>query len=149
MVGWYDAVEKGDALRYGGYNDLMINKLDALTYSGAWVGGELLVCTHYLGADGKPVYHVPRDTAVHATLRPAYIQLPGWDEDISAVRSFGALPANARRYVAAMVKATLDAAYRDHDWPATLPNLRYVGVGPLPSQVIRDVPATRTLIALA
>jgi adenylosuccinate synthase len=26
MVGWYDAVEKGDALRYGGYQDLMINK---------------------------------------------------------------------------------------------------------------------------
>ena len=31
MVGWYDAVEKGDALRYGGFQDLMINKLDALT----------------------------------------------------------------------------------------------------------------------
>ena len=27
MVGWYDA-EKGDALRYGGYQDLVLNKLD-------------------------------------------------------------------------------------------------------------------------
>ena len=25
MVGWYDAVEKGDALRYGGFQDVMIN----------------------------------------------------------------------------------------------------------------------------
>ena len=31
MVGWYDAVEKGDVLRYGGYQDLMINKIDALS----------------------------------------------------------------------------------------------------------------------
>src|SRR5471032_702161 len=46
MVGWFDAVEKGDALRYGGFQDLMINKLDALTWSGDWKG-DLLVCTAY------------------------------------------------------------------------------------------------------
>jgi adenylosuccinate synthase len=148
MVGWYDAVEKGDALRYGGYNDLMINKLDALTYSGAWTGGELLVCTHYLDEAGQPVHHVPRDTAVHERLRPAYLQLPGWAEDISGIRNFAALPANARRYIAAMVKTTLDVAYRGSEWPSELPNLRYVGVGPLPSQIIRDIPATRDLLRL-
>ena len=31
MVGWFDAVEKGNALRYGGFDQLVINKLDALT----------------------------------------------------------------------------------------------------------------------
>ena len=30
MVGWYDAVEKGEALKYGGFQDLVINKIDAL-----------------------------------------------------------------------------------------------------------------------
>ena len=33
--------------------------------------------------------------------------------------------------------------------PEKLPNLRYVGVGPLPSQIIRDVPATKDLLKLA
>jgi len=31
MVGWFDAVEKGNALRYGGFEWLVINKLDALS----------------------------------------------------------------------------------------------------------------------
>ena len=149
MVGWYDAVERGDALRYAGYDDMMINKLDALSYSGSWNGGELLICTHYVDREGKPVYHVPRNGALQETLRPSFIQIPGWSEDISAVRSFRELPANARRYIAAMVKTTLDVAYRDRQTPGCLPNLRYVGVGPLPSQIIRDIPETPELIKLA
>ena len=32
---------------------------------------------------------------------------------------------------------------------ADLPNLRYLGVGPLPSQIIKDVPATAELVKLA
>ena len=149
MVGWYDAVERGDALRYSGFDDMMINKLDALSYEGEWNGGELLICTHYIDQSGKPVYHVPRDCAAQQNLRPSFIQLPGWSEDISGVRAFSALPANARRYIAAMVKASLETAYRGHQMPEKLPNLRYVGVGPLPSQIIRDVPATKDLIKLA
>src|SRR6185436_19771589 len=62
MVGWYDAVEKGDALRYGGFQDVMINKLDALTHSGAW-NSELLICTSYQDAAGKIYHHVPRNEA--------------------------------------------------------------------------------------
>ena len=149
MVGWFDAVERGDALRYSGFDDMMINKLDALSYEGAWNGGELLICTHYLDEKGNIVRHVPRDWTVQSKLRPVFIQLPGWSEDISGVRAFAALPVNARRYIAAMVKATLEVAYEGHKWPETLPNLRYVGVGPLPSQIIRDLPATRELIKLA
>jgi len=149
MVGWYDAVERGDALRYSGFDDMMINKLDALSYEGAWNGGELLICTHYIDQQGKPVYHVPRDWTVQEKLKPSFIQLPGWSEDISNVRHFAGLPGNARRYIAAMVKASLDAAYRGHHAPETLPNLRYVGVGPLPSQIIRDVPETRDLLSIA
>ena len=44
MVGWYDAVEKGDAMRYGGYQDLVLNKLDALSHSDNWQG-DLQICT--------------------------------------------------------------------------------------------------------
>jgi adenylosuccinate synthase len=149
MVGWFDAVEKGDALRYGGFQDVMINKADALTYSGEWKG-ELLICVAYEDASGKRVAHVPRNEAVRKTLRPVYTRHPGWTEDISAVRHFADLPLAARRYVAAMMKSTLDVAYAGETWPTAekLPNLRYLGVGPNPSQIIKDVPATADLVKL-
>ncbi len=148
MVGWYDAVEKGDALRYGGFQDLMINKLDALTWSGDW-RGELLLCTAYADAQGVRHGHVPRNEAVRRALRPVYTAYPGWSESLSEVRRFADLPAAARRYVAAMVKSVLDVAYAGEPWPAVVPNLRYLGVGPHPSQIIHDVPPTRDLIGLA
>lgn len=147
MVGWFDAVEKGDALRYGGCQDIMINKVDALSYSGDWQGGELLVCTAYRDPEGNVVRTVPRDDAFRARLKPIYLALPGWSEDLSGIRSFAQLPANARRYIAWLVKASLDIAFRD-GYPADkdLPNLRYVGVGPDPSQIIKDVPSTADLL---
>ncbi len=146
MVGWYDAVEKGDALRYGGFQDLMINKADALT--GA---DELLICTAYQDAAGKVYHHVPRNEAVRKTLKPVYATYPGWTEDISKVRKFADLPVHAQRYVAGMVKALFDVAYEGLDWPADdkLPNLRYLGVGPEPSQIIKDLPSAAELIKLA
>jgi adenylosuccinate synthase len=150
MVGWFDAVEKGDALRYGGFQDVMINKSDALTHSGEW-RGELLICTAYQDAAGKIIRHVPRNEAVRKTLKPVYAKHAGWTEDISQIRHFAALPKNAQRYVAAMIKATLDVAYEGAAWPAAdkLPNLRYLGVGPEPSQIIKDVPATAELVRIA
>ena len=149
MVGWFDAVEKGDALRYGGFQDVMINKSDALTHSGVW-SGDLLICTSYQDAAGKIYRHVPRNEAVRKTLKPVYTAHPGWTEDISKIRHFAALPRNAQRYVAAMMKATLEVAYAGEPWPSTekLPNLRYLGVGPEPSQIIKDVPATADLVKL-
>ena len=149
MVGWYDAVEKGDALRYGGFQDVMINKLDALTHRGDWAG-DLLIATAYEDASGKRHHHVPRNDAIRKTLRPVYTKHPGWTEDVSQVRTFAALPKNAQRYVAAMVKSLLDVAFHGEPLPAAnkLPNLRYLGVGPEPSQIIKDVPATADLIKL-
>jgi adenylosuccinate synthase len=148
MVGWYDAVEKGDTLRFGGFQDLMINKLDALTHSGDW-SGDLLVCTAYETSSGERVHHVPRNGAVRRTLRPVYTRHRGWSEDVSKVRRFSDLPAAAQGYVGSMIKAVLDVAYEGESRPRRLPNLRYLGVGPLPSQIIKDVPSTEELIQLA
>ena len=150
MVGWFDAVEKGDALRYGGFQDVMINKSDALTHAGEW-RGELLICTAYEDASGRRFAHVPRNEAVRRNLRPVYSRHAGWSEDISAVRRFADLPAAARRYTAAMMRSILDVAYEGGLRPADdrLPNLRYLGVGPEPSQIIKDVPRTADLLRLA
>jgi adenylosuccinate synthase len=150
MVGWFDAVEKGDALRYGGYQDVMINKSDALTHAGDW-RGDLQICVAYEDPTGRRYDHVPRNEAVRRTLRPIYTRHPGWSEDISQVRRFADLPLNARRYMAAMMRATVDVAYAGGARPAAdrLPNLRYLGVGPEPSQIIKDVPPTSELLGLA
>lgn len=149
MVGWFDAVEKGDALRYGGWQDVMINKSDALSHSGEW-RGDLQICIAYEDPSGRRIAHVPRNEAVRRTLRPVYSRHPGWAEDISRIRRFGDLPRNAQLYVAAMLRATLEVAYSGGPRPAAshLPNLRYLGVGPEPSQIIKDVPSTADLIAI-
>ncbi|MDD3180668.1 MAG: adenylosuccinate synthetase [Opitutaceae bacterium] len=147
MVGWFDAVEKGDALRYGGFQDVMINKIDALTHSGEW-RGELQICTAYQSSDGRVYRHVPRDDAVRRTLKPVYQSHPGWTEDLSPIRHFADLPRNAQRYVAAMMHSVFDVAYEGGQRPATLPNLRYLGVGPGHSQIIKDVPASTDLLRL-
>ncbi|MBC2595592.1 adenylosuccinate synthetase [Ruficoccus amylovorans] len=147
MVGWFDAVEKGDALRFGGYEDIVLNKLDALT-SAPGEDGKLLVCTHYRDQDGKSYCEVPRDDRVRRALQPVYAELPAWKEDISGVRSFAGLPANAQRYVAFCVKSLLAVAERNGH-RIEKPNLRYIGVGPDTSQIIRDVPTTSELLKLA
>ena len=55
MVGWFDAVEKGNALRYGGFNQLVINKLDALTLI-IQFHSDLKICTAYQTVDGKLIF---------------------------------------------------------------------------------------------
>jgi len=148
MVGWYDAVEKGDALRYGGFQDLVLNKLDALSHSGDWQG-ELKICTAYEDKHGNILHHVPRNAKVHKTLKPVFKTLPGWDEDLSGIRSFADLPAGAKTYVAWLMKALIDVANHGDRNTTRMPNLRYIGVGPAPSQIIKDVPETEELLRLA
>lgn len=148
MVGWYDAVEKGDALRYGGYQDLALNKLDALSYSDTWQG-ELKICTAYQDPSGQLHYHVPRDDAFRKTLKPVYKTVPGWAEDISQVRHFQDLPDNAKKYVAWMLKSLTDVANHGDTHKTLYPNLRYIGVGPEPNQIIKDAPAVETILQLA
>jgi adenylosuccinate synthase len=125
----------------------MINKLDALSWSGEWKG-ELLICVAYKAPDGRRCIHVPRNEAVRKMLSPVFERFAGWSEDISSVRRFGDLPVNARRYVGGMVRGILDVAYDGEARPAALPNLRYLGVGPGPSQIIKDVPPTAELAKL-
>jgi len=148
MVGWSDLVEKADALRYGGYDDLVLNKLDALSPHGTWQGGDLLLCTGYRDAAGQTVMGVPRNDAVRRALKPIYATLPGWKSDISSIRSFAQLPPEARRYVAFTMAEIVRLAARGGSL-RSLPNLRYIGVGPDPDQIISDVPATAELIKLA
>jgi adenylosuccinate synthase len=147
MVGWFDAVEKGSALRYGGYQDLVINKIDALTHSGDWQG-KLKICIAYVDAEGQRFYRVPRNDALRQSLKPLYIEVDGWGEDISKVRSFIELPLAAKQYVAWMLKTTHDCANESNRVATPLPNVRFIGVGPDKCQIISDVPTSEELLKL-
>jgi len=148
MVGWFDAVEKGNALRYGGFNQLVINKLDALTLDGT-VPPELKICTAYQAEDGELIYKVPRKEKVRQKLIPVYKILPGWSEDIPKIKSFALLPQEAKVYIAEMLGSLLDVAYQNGFPDQTkLPEIRFIGVGPDPGEIIADVPTTRELLDL-
>ncbi len=91
--GWFDAVAARYAARLSGVDELAVMLLDVL-------GGldELRICTAY-EIDGRTVTHFPShvDDLRHA--RPVYETLPGWQEDLGAVRSVAGLPGAAQRYV--------------------------------------------------
>jgi adenylosuccinate synthase len=98
--GWFDAVVVRYAARINGLDYLALTKLDIL--SGL---PEVRICRSYRYR-GEELTEFPASLKVLAECEPVYETLPGWDEDISGVREYGALPANARRYVERIVELT-------------------------------------------
>jgi adenylosuccinate synthase len=94
--GWYDAPITRYATRINGLTDLVLTKLDVLS------GFERLpVCVAY-DVDGVRHDEIPLTQTDFHHARPVYEYFDGWEEDLSAVRSFGELPKNAQRYVLAL-----------------------------------------------
>ncbi|MFT4034918.1 MAG: adenylosuccinate synthase [Patulibacter sp.] len=93
-TGWMDLVSLRYASRINGFTHLAITKLDVLTGQ-----GPLQVCTGYRTDSGAELDDWPYHQSVVHHLRPVYSTLPGWDEDISAVRSKEQLPAAAIDYL--------------------------------------------------
>ena len=145
MVGWFDAVEKGNALRYGGFDWLAINKLDALSSLDAKFD-ELKICVAYEDIDGNKITSVPRSENVRKSLRPVYETLPVWHEDISTCNSFDALPDSAKNYVKVMVQSTCNVAYGKNVNDVNLPKLLFLGVGPDPGQIIQNLPSVSEIL---
>jgi adenylosuccinate synthase len=94
--GWYDAPVARYAARINGVTDFVLTKLDVLT---GW--DRLPVCVAY-DVGGTIHSDLPASqTDIHHA-RPVYEYLPGWDEEISRVRSFKQLPPNAQTYIKAI-----------------------------------------------
>ncbi len=114
--GWLDI----PTLKYGawlnGYTELALMKLDVL--SGL---KEVAVCTGY-ELDGA-VHHMPLLAHEMERVKPVYETLPGWDEDLSDITSYDALPANAQAFITYVEKAV------------GVP-VKYVSVGPERKQTI-------------
>ncbi len=116
-VGWLDGVLLKYAVRINGLRELAVTKLDILS------GLEnLRLCVAYRH-DGKVLTDLPFGPAELEAFEPVYEDLPGWSEDVSALREWGQLPAAARNY--------LDRIARLAGVP-----VRLVSVGPEIEQVV-------------
>ncbi len=98
--GWLDTVLLNNSVRLNGLTGLAITKLDVL-------GGldELKICTGYR-LEGETLTAFPASLELLAKCEPIYETLPGWSEDISHLRSFDALPENAKAYLNRVVELT-------------------------------------------
>lgn len=91
--GWFDAVIGRFGVRTSGLTGIALNKLDTLTGL-----GDLKVCTGYKKGD-EIITEFPASLSELAKCEPVYETLPGWDEDITGVRTFEELPETVKNYV--------------------------------------------------
>ena len=116
-VGWLDGVLLRYAVRINGLNELVVTKLDILS------GLEnIKLCTAYQ-RDGKTLTDLPFGPADLSPYQPVYEQMAGWEENVSAVRTWDELPPEAQVYLERIAKL------------AGVP-IRLVSVGPEREQVV-------------
>jgi adenylosuccinate synthase len=94
--GWLDMVVLRNAARLNGLTSLAITKLDVLS------GLERIhIATSYThNADSLTTF--PYECLTLENCEPSYVDFPGWDEDITGVRSFSDLPAQTQSYLRAI-----------------------------------------------
>lgn len=91
--GWFDALVARYSVRINGLSGIALTKLDVLS------GFDTIkICTGYR-YQGQLLKELPASMDVFSQCEPVYEELPGWCSDISAVREFEDLPANARNYI--------------------------------------------------
>ncbi len=91
--GWLDGVVAKDAARLNGITGLAITKLDVLS------GMDKLQIANAYELDGTKYNAMPGNIKKAQAVKPVYEEIPGWQEDITAVRSADDLPQATRDYV--------------------------------------------------
>ncbi|WP_420712358.1 adenylosuccinate synthase [Niveibacterium sp. 24ML] len=91
--GWFDAALLKRSIQINGVSGLCITKLDVLDGI-----EELQLCAGYR-LDGKIIDLLPIGADRVARCEPIYETMPGWTEPTVGVKSYDALPANARAYL--------------------------------------------------
>ena len=92
-IGWLDTVVLRHAARIGGFTHLSLNSLDVLS------GLKTLKIAVAYELDGQRIEHYPASLGDVRRVTPIYEELPGWDDDITGVKSREELPANAEAYL--------------------------------------------------
>jgi len=91
--GWFDAALVRQAVKVGGVQGLALTKLDVLDGL-----PELKICVGY-EIGGKLFRHLPAAMGAQAAAVPVYESVEGWSGSTRGARTWGALPAQAIKYV--------------------------------------------------
>jgi len=117
-VGWLDIVLLRYAVRLNGISELALTKLDILS------GLETIkLCTGYR-INGKTTPTLPLGPSNLEGVEAIYEDVPGWQADITSIRSWKALPDAARRYISRIEELL------------SVP-VKIISVGPERSQVVQ------------
>ena len=99
-VGYLDCVALNYARRVSGITHLSVMLLDVLS------GVDCLKLCYAYELDGKKMDTVPSTVSEYERVRPLYLEMPGFQEDISTVRSFDELPKEAKAYLSKIEELT-------------------------------------------
>ncbi|MFZ1322341.1 MAG: adenylosuccinate synthase [Ignavibacteria bacterium] len=91
-IGHFDAVATRYGARIQGTDEIAMTKLDSLSGQ-----KKLKICVGY-NIDGKSFNDFQLTPGLEIA-KPEYIEMNGWDEDITGCRKFSELPKNAQDYV--------------------------------------------------
>ncbi|MFC1667832.1 adenylosuccinate synthase [Chlamydiota bacterium] len=91
--GWFDGVLAKYSAWVNRIDEIAITKLDVLSAL-----PELKICVGYT-YKGKRLEHFPHSLPLLQNIEPIYELLPGWNTDISAIRTYNDLPKEARNYI--------------------------------------------------
>jgi adenylosuccinate synthase len=91
--GWFDLPLLKKAIYLNGYTEISLTKLDVLTGL-----DPIRICVSY-NYRGENIDYPPELTEELEKCSPVYEDLPGWENDLTQVKSFEELPENAKGYV--------------------------------------------------
>lgn len=91
--GWLDLVAGKYTVMINGITHIALTKIDVL--SGM---KKIKLCTGY-EYNGKVYDTFPPEIKILENSKPVYIEMDGWDEDITNAKSYDDLPENAKKYV--------------------------------------------------
>lgn len=91
--GWFDAIIGKYAVMLNGVDSIALTKLDV--FNGM---RKIKLCTSYK-YKGKKMTTFPVDAGVLGEVEPVYETFDGWWDDLSKVKGWDTLPANAKKYL--------------------------------------------------
>ncbi len=91
--GWFDLPLMKKSIALNGYTEISLTKLDVLTGINPI---RICVCYNYKGENVDYPLELTDDLL---ECKPVYEDLPGWEKDLTVIKTFNELPENARSYV--------------------------------------------------
>ena len=92
-IGWLDTVVLKHSARVSGFNGLAITLIDVLDEV------DTIKIGYAYELDGKEINYIPGSNQTYGKCQVKYIQMPGWKQDTSKVKSFESLPTEAQNYI--------------------------------------------------